>query len=105
VTYQAVTIGDLPVDFESVISKDVGNAVTSMTLRNLKPLVVYRITVAAISNKGPGPAGVTFGGQSNLKNYGKVLAVTKIWCNVPKDMVESAHEPSGPSGRRLSRFL
>ena len=62
-THQAVSIGDLAVEFEPVISKDVGNAVTSMTLRNLEPLVVYRITVAAISNKGPGPAGVTFGGQ------------------------------------------
>ena len=62
-TYQAVSIGDLPVEFEPVISEDVGNAVTSITLHNLEPLVVYRITVAALSNKGPGPAGVTFGGQ------------------------------------------
>ena len=62
-THQAVSIGDLAVDFEPEISKDVGKAVTSMTLRNLRPLVVYRITVAAISNKGLGPAGVTFGGQ------------------------------------------
>lgn len=82
-TFQAVSIGDLPVEFEPVITKDVGNAVTSMILRNLKPLVVYRITVAAISNKGPGPAGITFGGQLNLKNDGEVLAAAKTWCNVP----------------------
>ena len=62
VTYQAVAIGDLPVEFEPVISQDFGHAVTFTTLENLEPLVVYRITVAAISNKGPGPAGVTFGG-------------------------------------------
>lgn len=63
VTYQAVAIGDLPVEFEPLISQDVGHAATFMTLEKLEPLVVYRITVAAISNKGPGPQGVTFGGQ------------------------------------------
>ena len=62
VTYQAVAIGDLPVEYEPVISQDVGHAATFMTLQNLEPLVVYRITVAAISNKGPGPEGITFGG-------------------------------------------
>ena len=50
-------------DFEPVKSLDVGNGNTSLILRNLQPLVVYRITVAAISNKGPGPEGVTFGGE------------------------------------------
>ena len=44
-TYQAVTIGDLPVEFEPVISEDIGHAVTSMTLENLEPFVVYKITV------------------------------------------------------------
>ena len=71
ITYQAVYIGDLPVDSEPVISIDVGPADTSLTLLNLEPLVVYRITVAAITNKGPGPEGVTFGGklkQSQLIN-------------------------------------
>ena len=63
VTYQAVYIGDLPVDSEPVISIDVGPPDTSLTLLNLEPLVVYRITVAAITNKGPGPEGVTFGGK------------------------------------------
>ena len=63
VTYQAVYIGDLPVDSEPVISIDVGPADTSLTLLNLEPLVVYRITVAGINNKGPGPEGVTFGGK------------------------------------------
>ena len=63
VTYQAVSIGDLPAYFEPVMSIDVGNENTSMILRDLEPLVVYKITVAAISNQGPGPKGVTFGGR------------------------------------------
>lgn len=62
-TYQAAYVGDLPVDSAPVISEDVGPAVTSMTLRNLEPLVVYRITVAARTSKGAGPNGVTFGGK------------------------------------------
>ena len=49
--------------FEPVMSIDVGNEKTSMILRDLEPLVVYKITVAAISNQGPGPKGVTFGGR------------------------------------------
>ena len=36
--------------FEPVMSIDVGNENTSMILRDLEPLVVYKITVAAISN-------------------------------------------------------
>ena len=62
VTYQAVFIGDLPAYFEPVMSIDVGNENTSMILRDLEPVVMYKITVAAISNQGPGPKGVTFGG-------------------------------------------
>ena len=63
VTYQAVSIGDLPAYFEPVMSLDVGTGNSSILLQNLEPLVVYKITVAAISNKGPGPEGVTYGGR------------------------------------------
>ena len=49
--------GDLP-----MIREDVGPAITSITLQNLEPLVVYRITVAARTVKGIGPSGTTFGG-------------------------------------------
>ena len=48
---------------------DVGNENTSMILRDLEPLVVYKITVAAISNQGPGPKGVTFGGRWRYTLY------------------------------------
>ena len=74
VTYKAVYVGDLPVDSETVISRDVGPAITYLTLQNLVPLAVYRITVAARTNKGPGPRGVTFGGKV-LKRVG-IIATT-----------------------------
>ena len=46
VTYQAVTISDLQVEFEPAMSEDIRHAATSMTLENLEPLVGYRITVS-----------------------------------------------------------
>lgn len=63
VTYQAVYIGDLPADSEPVISEDIGPVNTSLTLQSLESLTVYRITVAARTNKGPGPEAVTFGSK------------------------------------------
>ena len=62
-TYQAVKIGDLTAEGD-LISEDVGRLITSITLQKLEPLAVYKITVAARTNKGPGPEGVTFGGES-----------------------------------------
>ena len=52
-------------EFKSVKSEEVGHAATFMTLENPEPLVAYGVTVAAVSNKGPGPEGITFGQRSN----------------------------------------
>ena len=62
-TYQAVKIGDLTAEGD-LISEDVGRSITSTTLQDLEPLAVYKITVAARTNKGAGPEGITFGGES-----------------------------------------
>lgn len=78
--YQVVFIGDLLVDFEFVLSKDVGKLVMFMILCNFKLFVVYRIIVVVILNKGFGLVGVIFGGQQNLKSDEEVLVVGKIWC-------------------------
>ncbi|CAH3152802.1 unnamed protein product, partial [Pocillopora meandrina] len=78
VTYQDVSIGDLPAYFEPVMCIDIGNENTSMILRDLEPLVVYKITVAAISNQGPGPKGVTFGETCRCYKH-----LTTNWRNYP----------------------
>ena len=67
-TYQAVKIGDLTAEGD-LISEDVARSITSITLQDLEPLAVYKITVAARTKKGPGPEGITFGGELCADQY------------------------------------